>query len=89
MAFRKGDRVKFIHDRTLNGLYPGATGTVLRERDTLGFVWVEWDHTHDIFHTCGGLCENKHGWGVDDYMLDYYTEDIIPINTEDIMSILI
>ena len=99
--FEPGDRVVVIRrDDHFAGPEEGAVGTVLSTRHsgaiepwrTIMDMKIEWDNKFSDGHSCGGLCQNGHGWNfmyshIGD-LIDLYEESTIEIDFSDMEMLL-
>ena len=78
MYFQVGDRIQAAIDHPDGNkvILCGDCGTVLVNFD--GRLKVQWDK--DVGgHTCGGRCENGHGWNVNEgdvMLVDEFTDTV-------------
>ena len=68
--FRQGDRVTAVMDID-DRIYCGMTGTVCSNIMDGPLIRIEWD-TLTCGHSCGGRCENGHGWNVRPNLIELY-----------------
>ena len=71
-AFSVGDRVRCIVDYGEGATY-GDTGTVIGGAGDWS-VWVEWDEYRSCRHSCGGRCEDHHGWNVPGNHIEFHCD---------------
>lgn len=70
----------YVDDRVVgNGVQSGVNitgmiGTVVEVDDNGDYYCIDFDNRHELFHSCGGLAKNKHGWNCNYSVLDPYRE---------------
>ena len=84
--FECGDRVVLIVDEDIDGLLiQGQVGTVCDVgNDRIG---VRWDDEMERAHVCGGTCDDKHGWYVDEDEIELITEEF-DMDDSDVQELL-
>lgn len=100
--FEPGDRVVVIRrDNHFAGPEEGAVGTVLSTRHnnkcnrpfySIMDMMIGWDNKFSGGHSCGGLCQNGHGWNfmyshIGD-LIDLYEESTVEIDFSDMEMLL-